>query len=82
MCIKHIPVIARSKAWAYGRSLEGTAGSNPAGNMDVSCECCVLSGKGLCDRPITRPEESYRMWCVCVLLIKANEMHYFSTLFW
>jgi len=27
-------------------------------------ECCVLSGRGLCDEPITRPEESYRLWCV------------------
>jgi hypothetical protein len=27
------------------------------------CECCVLSGRGLCDELITRPEESYRpMW--------------------
>ena len=32
--------------------------------MSVSCECCVLSGRGLCDRLITRPEESYRPWCV------------------
>jgi hypothetical protein len=24
--------------------------------MDVSCECCVLSDRGLCDGPITRPE--------------------------
>ena len=24
----------------------------------VSCECCVLSSKGLCDGPITYPEES------------------------
>ena len=30
----------------------------------VSCECCVLSGRGLCDGLITRPEESYRLWCV------------------
>ena len=30
----------------------------------VCCECCVLSGRGLCDELITRPEESYRMWCV------------------
>jgi len=28
--------------------------------MFVCCECCVLSGRGLCDRLITRPEESYR----------------------
>jgi hypothetical protein len=24
----------------------------------------VLSGRGLCDVPIPRPEESYRLWCV------------------
>jgi hypothetical protein len=24
----------------------------------------VLSGRGLCDGPIPRPEESYRLWCV------------------
>ena len=29
--------------------------------MLVCCECCVLSGKGLCDELITRPEESYRL---------------------
>jgi hypothetical protein len=32
--------------------------------MFVSCECCVLSGRGLCDGLITRPEESCRLWCV------------------
>jgi hypothetical protein len=24
----------------------------------------VLSGRGLCDGPIPRPEESFRLWCV------------------
>ena len=33
--------------------------------MSVSCECCVLSGRGLGVGLITPPEESYRMWCVC-----------------
>jgi hypothetical protein len=32
--------------------------------MSVSCECCVLSGRGLCDELVPRPEESYRLWCV------------------
>jgi hypothetical protein len=32
--------------------------------MSVSCECCVLSGRGLCDELVPRPEESYRVWCV------------------
>ena len=26
----------------------------------------MLSGRGLCDGLITRPEESYRLWCVVV----------------
>jgi len=34
--------------------------------MSVCCECCVLSGRGLCDGLITRPEESYRLWRVVV----------------
>jgi hypothetical protein len=28
--------------------------------MDICRECCILSGRGLCDELITRPEESYR----------------------
>jgi hypothetical protein len=37
----------------------------PGAWMSVSFECCVLSGRGLCDGPITRPEESSimrRLW--------------------
>ena len=34
--------------------------------MFVCCECCVLSGRGLCYELIIRPEESYRLWCVFV----------------
>jgi hypothetical protein len=34
--------------------------------MFVCCECCVLSGRGLCDGLITRPEESYRLSHVVV----------------
>jgi hypothetical protein len=36
----------------------------PGAWMSVCCECCVLSGRGLCDELITRPEESYRLWFV------------------
>ena len=32
----------------------------PRAWMYVSCEYCMLSGRGLCDRPIPRPEEIYR----------------------
>jgi hypothetical protein len=34
--------------------------------MFFYCECCVLSGRGLCDGLITRPEESYRLCRVVV----------------
>ena len=61
-----LPVTARSKAWVCCRALGAIVGSNPAGGMDVFRECCVLSGTGLCDGLITRPEESYRVWCVWV----------------
>jgi hypothetical protein len=37
-------------------------GSNPTGAwVSVCCECCVLSGRGLCIGLSTRPEESYRL---------------------
>jgi hypothetical protein len=50
-------VAVRSKAWVCGSSLAVIAVSNPTGGMVVSCECCVLSGRGLCDEIITRPGE-------------------------
>ena len=36
----------------------------PRAWMFVCCECFVLSGRGLCDELITRPDDSYRLWCV------------------
>jgi hypothetical protein len=38
----------------------------PGAWMSVCCEWRVLSGRGLWDGLITRPEESYRLWCVVV----------------
>ena len=38
----------------------------PGAWISVSCECCVLSGRGLFDELITRPEESYLQWSVVV----------------
>ena len=62
-----LPVASRSKAYFCGRLFAGIAGSNPAGGMDVvCCECCMLSGRGLCVGLITCPEESYRLRCVWV----------------
>ena len=66
-----IPVAARSKAWAWSpRFLAWRVRIPPGPWMPVSCGCCVLSGRGLCDDPITRPEASCRLSraCVCVSL--------------
>ena len=46
----------------------------PGAWMSVCCECCVLSGRGLCDELITRPEESYQLWCVIVCHLETSEM--------
>jgi len=42
--------------------------------MFVCCECCVLSGRGLCDELITRLGESYRLWCVVVCDLETSRM--------
>ena len=64
--MKPVPVSAWSKAQDFGRSPTEIVGSNPTGGMEVCREFCVLSGRGLCDGLITRPEESYRPWRVVV----------------
>jgi hypothetical protein len=41
-----------------------------------SCTVFVLSGRGLCDGPIPRPEESYRLWSVSDCdQVKINPRH-------
>ena len=64
------------KAWVSSRSSAVIAGLNPAGGMDV-CLLWVLSGRGLCDGLITRPEEFYRLWCVivCDQMNNNNPLH-------
>jgi len=34
----------------------------------------VLSGRGLCDELITRPEEFYRLWCVVVCGLETTKI--------
>ena len=45
--------------------------------MSVCSECCVLSGRGLCDGLITRPEESYR--CLTVVSVVFCQVEAFAT---
>jgi hypothetical protein len=61
-----VPVAARSKAWVSGRSLARSVVSNPTWRHGWLL--WVLSGRGLCDGLITRPEDFYRLYCVlCVI---------------
>ena len=64
-----IPVAAQSKTWVCGLWLTVIAGSNPAGGVDVSRECCASSGRGFSYGPITRPEESYGLWCFLKVIV-------------
>ena len=34
----------------------------------------MLSGRGLCDELITRPEESYQLWCVIVCDLETSRI--------
>jgi len=42
--------------------------------MSACCECCVLSGRGLCDGLIIRTEASYRLWSVVVCDLEISWM--------
>jgi len=68
ICVSPVPVAARSKAWVCGRSLSEIVGSNPTHGHGclsvVSVVCCA--GRDLCDELTTRPDKSYRLWCVVV----------------
>jgi len=44
----------------------------PEAWISVTCECCVLLRRGLCDRPISRPETPTEYVCVCVCVIRCN----------
>ena len=46
----------------------------PGAWIFVCCECRVLSGRGLCVEPITRPEESYRLCCVVVCDLETSRI--------
>jgi hypothetical protein len=61
--------------WGVGlyRLPAGIAGLNPSGGMGV-CLLCVLSRRGLCDRLITRPEESYRLCCIIVCDLETSRL--------
>ena len=79
----HLPqTISCRSQWSRGLRRRSTAARQlrlwiriPPGALTfVCCECCVLSGRGLCDGLITRPEESYRMWRVVVCDLETSKI--------
>ena len=59
---------------AAARLLRSWVRIPPRAWMFVCCDCGVLSGRGLCDEMITRPEESYQLWCVAVCDLETSRM--------
>ena len=65
----------RSKSWVCDLSPAENVGSNPTGAWTFVCfEYYVLSGGDLCDELITRPDESYRLWCAVVCDLQTSIM--------
>jgi hypothetical protein len=70
-----ICVLYMRTVYVYCMSPAKIVGSNLTGEwMFVCCGCCVLSGIGLCHELLTRPEESYRLWCVVVCDLETSRM--------
>ena len=62
------------RSFAAARLLRSWVRIPPGSWIFVHCECCVLSVRGICDELITRPEESYRLWCVVVCDLETSRM--------
>ena len=69
--LKPVPVAERSEAAGLLRLWFRIL---PEAWLIFCFECCVLSGRDLCDGLITRPEESYRIWCVVVCDLETSWM--------
>ena len=68
------PKISAGERPQAARLLRSWVPIPPGAWIFVCCECRVLSGRGLCDELITRPEESYRLCCVVVCDLETSRM--------
>ena len=77
-CVKPYSTFCKSsylrRRSAAARLLRSWVRIPPGAWMSACCECCVLSGRGLCDEITTRPEESYRLWWVAVCDIETSSL--------
>ena len=68
------PKISAGEWPAASRLLRFWVQFPPGAWIFVCCEYRVLSGRGLCDELITRPEESYRLCCVLLYDLETSRM--------
>lgn len=75
--LRHIEYLSCRPGWLQGlRRGSEAAGSLglwlqilPGARKSVSCgQCCMFSVRGLCERLISHPEESYQVWCMGVIV--------------
>jgi len=72
-CRSHWPRGLRRRS-AAARLLRSWVRIPPGAWIFVCFECCVLSGRRLCDELIAHPEESYRLCCVVVCDLETSWM--------
>ena len=72
--IQHVALKTWMKQIAAAPLLRSWVRILPGAWIFVCCECRVLSGRGLCDELITRPEESYRLCCVVVCDLETSRI--------
>jgi len=68
------PTISAGERPAAAHLLKSWVRIPPGAWIFVCCEYRVLSGRGLCDEVITRPEESYRLCCVVVCDLETSRI--------
>ena len=68
------PTISAGERPAAAHLLRSWVRIPPGAWIFVCCECRVLSGRGLCVELITRPEESYWLWCVVVCDLETSRI--------
>ena len=73
-CWPLVPKIAGSHSAETAHLLRPWVRIPPGAWIFVCCECHVLSGRGLCDELITRPEVSYRLCCVVVCDLETSRI--------
>jgi hypothetical protein len=72
---RQISTISVSERPAAAHLLRSWVRLPPGALIFVCCECRVLSGRGLCDELIVRPEESYRLCYIIVCDLEISRIY-------